>query len=80
MLYDILTVYGSIVLALMMIFYLLEKRNIVYTLFFAITCFGSSLYGFLSGVYPFFVIELIWGAFALKRFIQNKYSSSGKNK
>ncbi len=68
MIITILTIYGSAVLAMMMIFYILEKRNPIYTLFFALTCFGSSLYGFLSGVYPFFVIELIWGIFAIHRF------------
>lgn len=63
-----LTIYGSVVLALMMVFYTMEARNPKFILLFAVTCFLSSAYGFISTVYPFFVIELIWGIFAIKRY------------
>ncbi len=71
MIITLLTMYGSIVLAVMMIFYIMESRSYKYTLLFAIACFFSSSYGFLSGVYPFGVIEFIWGIFALNRFRNN---------
>jgi hypothetical protein len=68
MIITLLTLYGSSVLTAMMIFYILESKSYKYTLLFAIACFFSSSYGFLSGVYPFGVIEFIWGIFALNRF------------
>jgi hypothetical protein len=69
MLISELTIYGSIVLAMMMVFYLLESRSPAYSLLFGITCFGSAIYGTLAGVYPFGVIETIWGIFAVNKFI-----------
>jgi hypothetical protein len=72
MLISDLTVYGSVVLAMMMVFYLLESRSPVYSLLFGITCFGSAVYGTLAGVYPFGVIETIWGIFAFHKFIQRQ--------
>lgn len=68
MLFSLLTLYGSLALALMMAFYLLEARNPIYIMLFALTCFASAIYGFLSGVYPFFVIELIWGSLSFRRY------------
>ncbi|WP_337859850.1 hypothetical protein [Ferroplasma sp.] len=66
----LLTLYGSTVLAMMMVFYLLESRAPKYSLLFALMCFGSAIYGILSGVYPFGVIESIWGIFAINKFIK----------
>ncbi len=70
MLISTLTIYGSVVLAMMMVFYLLESRAPVYSLLFGITCFGSAVYGTLAGVYPFGIIETIWGIFSVHRFVQ----------
>jgi hypothetical protein len=70
MIISILTIYGSIVLAMMMIFYLLESRSPFYSLLFGIMCFGSAIYGILAGVYPFGVIEFIWGVFSINRFLK----------
>ncbi|HIH60121.1 MAG: hypothetical protein M1462_05365 [Candidatus Thermoplasmatota archaeon] len=70
MLIGVLTIYGSVVLAIMMVFYLLESRSPVYSLLFGIMCFGSAIYGILAGVYPFGVIESIWGIFSVHRFIK----------
>lgn len=68
MIVTLLTLYGSSVLTAMMIFYILESKSYKYTLLFAIACLFSSSYGFLSGVYPFGVIEFVWGIFAFNRF------------
>ena len=35
---------------------------------FAIGCVLSAIYGFLSGAWPFGVVELIWSGIALRRY------------
>ena len=35
---------------------------------FALGCVLSSVYGFLSGAWPFGVVELIWSGIALRRY------------
>jgi hypothetical protein len=39
---------------------------------FAVGCALSSLYGFLSGAWPFGVVEAIWTAVALRRYGQGR--------
>jgi len=39
----------------------------VFVLLFALGCLLSSVYGFLSGAWPFGVIELIWCGVAINR-------------
>ena len=70
MLLSLLTIYGSVVLTMMMIFYLLESRSPLYSLFFGITCFDSAIYGILAGVYPFGAIESVWGIFSINRYVK----------
>ena len=36
---------------------------------FALGCALSSVYGFLSGAWPFGVIEAIWAVIALRRYV-----------
>ncbi len=62
------TIYGVCALTFMMTMYALEKRGRRYVLGFAIGCVLSSLYGFLSGVWPFGVVELIWSTIAFRRY------------
>ena len=40
----------------------------MFVLGFALGCVLSSVYGFLSGAWPFGVVELIWAWVALARF------------
>jgi len=61
-------IYGSAVLVIMMVFYIYENRNPLFTLLFGIMCIGSSAYGFLAGTWPFGVIEIIWAAFSFRKF------------
>lgn len=61
-------IYGSAVLVTMMVFYIHENRNPLFTLLFGIMCIGSSAYGFLAGTWPFGVIEIIWAAFSFRKF------------
>jgi hypothetical protein len=64
-----LTVYGVVVLTFMMVMYALEGRHRLFILAFAVGCLLSSGYGFLSGAWPFGVVEAIWSVIALRRFL-----------
>ena len=64
-----LTLFGVAVLNLMMLMYALEARGRGFVLAFAIFCALSSVYGFLSGAWPFGVVEAVWAAIALRRFL-----------
>ena len=52
----------------MMTMYALERRHRGYVLAFAFGCALSSSYGFLSGAWPFGVVEAIWAVVALRRY------------
>jgi len=62
------TLYGVAALTFMMLMYALERRGRGFVLAFAFGCVLSSVYGFLSGAWPFGVVELIWAAIALRRY------------
>ena len=64
----IVTVYGVSALSFMMAMYALEHRHRRYVAAFALGCALSSAYGFLSGAWPFGVVEAIWTVIALRRF------------
>ncbi len=63
-----LTIYGVTVLTFMMIMYALERRGPLFVLAFALGCGLSSSYGFLSGAWPFGVVEMIWLVIAVHRY------------
>jgi hypothetical protein len=63
-----LTLYGACAVTFMMLMYALESRGGNFILAFAIGCVLSSAYGFLSGAWPFGVVELIWSAVAVNRW------------
>ncbi|MHB1534623.1 MAG: hypothetical protein ACYC1D_08435 [Acidimicrobiales bacterium] len=63
-----LTVYGVVVLTFMMVTYAFEQRDRRYILAFALGCALASSYGFLSGAWPFGVVEAVWCAVAIRRF------------
>jgi hypothetical protein len=65
-----ITVYGACAVSFMMLMYALERRGNRFVLAFAIGCLLSSAYGFLSGAWPFGVVEVIWSAVALRRFFR----------
>jgi hypothetical protein len=62
------TVYGVCAVSFMMAMYALERRHRSYILAFAAGCLLSSAYGFLSGAWPFGVVELIWSGVAVQRY------------
>ena len=72
---DALTLYGLVAVSAMFAFYWLEDRAPGFILAFAIACLAASAYGFLSGAWPFGVVEIAWGAVALQRFRRRRTST-----
>jgi hypothetical protein len=72
-----LSLFGVSALTFMMLMYALEKRGPRFILAFAVGCALSSVYGFLSGAWPFGVVEAIWTGVALHRF--RLVSGRGRN-
>jgi hypothetical protein len=62
------TLYGVCAVSFMMGMYALERRGRYFVLAFALGCLLSSAYGFLSGAWPFGVVEAIWSVIAVKRW------------
>ena len=65
-----ITVFGVSALTFMMVMYTLERRHPGFVLAFAIGCFLSSAYGFMSGAWPFGVVELVWTGVASRRYVE----------
>lgn len=63
-----LTAFGVAALTFMLGMYALERRGRPFIFAFACGCALSSVYGFLSGAWPFGVVEAIWAAVALRRY------------
>lgn len=63
------TAFGVGALTFMMLMYALEHRGRAFVLGFALGCALSSAYGFLSGAWPFGVVEMIWCAIVLRRWL-----------
>jgi hypothetical protein len=61
------TIYGLCAVSFMMAMYALERRGRVFVVAFAAGCLLSSAYGFLSGAWPFGVVEIVWCGIALLR-------------
>lgn len=64
-----ITIYGVCAVTFMMVMYALEPKHRAFILAFALGCLLSSLYGFLSGAWPFGVVEAIWAGVALRRYV-----------
>ena len=64
-----ITVFGAVALTFMMLMYALEHRGRRFILAFAVGCALSSAYGFLTGAWPFGVVEAIWCVIAVRRFV-----------
>ncbi len=62
-----LTTYGVLALTFMMTMYGLEGRSPRFVLAFAVGCVLASSYGFLSGAWPFGVVEAIWALVSMLR-------------
>ena len=64
----VVTTFGVIAVTFMMVMYALERRHRGFVLAFAVGCLMSSAYGFLSGAWPFGVVEVIWAVVAARRY------------
>jgi hypothetical protein len=62
------TLYGVCAVSFMMAMYAFERWGRRFILFFAVGCLLSSAYGFLSGAWPFGVVEVVWSGVALRRW------------
>jgi hypothetical protein len=65
-----ITIYGVIAVTFMIVMYALERRGRRFIAAFALGCLLSSVYGFLSGAWPFGVAEIIWAGVAIRRYGQ----------
>ena len=65
-----LTIFGSIAVAIMLLSYWLESRSKWMVLAFALGSALTSAYSGLAEVYPITVIEGIWTVAALQRFFR----------
>lgn len=74
---DFLTVYGLVSVSAMLIFYALEDRSTWFILAFSGACVMASAYGFLQGAWPFGVVEAIWAAVALHRWLLRRRLGDG---
>ena len=62
------TIYGVGAVSFMMLMYALESKGRRFIALFALGCTLSSIYGFLSGAWPFGVVEGIWTFVAIRRW------------
>ena len=72
------TLYGVCAVTFMMAMYALESRGRGFVLAFAGGCVLSSIYGFLSGAWPFGVVELAWAAVAVRRYQHRPENESAR--
>jgi hypothetical protein len=66
---DQLTLFGLFAVTAMLVTYSLEDRSHWFILAFAAACLLGSIYGFLQGAWPFGVVEAIWAAVAVRRWL-----------
>lgn len=67
---DALTLFGLLSVTAMLVFYALEDRSTGFILAFAVACVAASAYGFAQGAWPFGLVEAIWSAIALRRWLK----------
>jgi hypothetical protein len=67
---DALTAFGLFAVTAMLVTYTLESRSPRWVLAFAGSCLLGSAYGFLQGAWPFGVVEAIWAAVAVVRWVR----------
>jgi hypothetical protein len=73
---DPLSLFGLFAVTAMLVFYALEDRSHWFILAFAGACALGSLYGFLQGAWPFGLVEAIWAAVAVRRWVRRGAISS----
>jgi hypothetical protein len=71
---DALTLFGLFAVSAMLVCYALESRSHWFVLWFAVACALGSAYGFLQGAWPFGLVEAVWSAVALRRWLMARNS------
>ena len=69
---DPLTAFGLVSVGAMLACYTLEERSSYFVLAFALACWSAAVYAWLTGAWPFTVVEVIWGVIALRRFAKRR--------
>lgn len=64
------TIFGVVAVTFMMTMYAFKQRDRRFILGFAVGCLLSSSYGFLSGAWPFGIVEFIWSGIAVRQYMQ----------
>ena len=72
-----LTVFGSVAVAGMLVFYWLEPRSRWYTLCFAGGSAATALYSGLIEAYPIMAIEAVWTLASIQRFLSKQRALIG---
>ena len=75
-----LTLFGSVAVAIMFLSYWMESRSKWLVLIFALASAATSVYSALAGVYPITVIEALWALVAVQRFLKRHQLESGRAK
>jgi hypothetical protein len=73
------TIFGVVALTFMILMYALESRDDRFIAAFALGCALSSTYGFLSGAWPFGVVEAIWTIVAIRRYHVKRTTSGTRS-
>ena len=68
-----LTAFGSVAVSIMFASYWLEPRSRWFVLVFAAASGATAAYSGLADVYPIMVIESLWAAVALRRFLTRSH-------
>ncbi len=67
-----LSIFGLFAVTVMLVCYSFEARSPWWTLGFAFACLLGSIYGFAQGAWPFGLVEGVWAAVALRRWLQRR--------
>jgi hypothetical protein len=71
-------IFGVLAVTFMMIMSALESRHRRFIVDFAFGCALLSTYGFLSGAWPFGVVEAIWTGVAIRRHLTTATTPAGQ--
>ncbi len=70
-----LSIFGLFAVTAMLVCYALEDRNPWFVLAFAGSCVLGSIYGFLQGAWPFGLVEAVWSAVAVRRWLRARHEN-----
>jgi hypothetical protein len=76
---DPITAFGLFAVSAMLVTYAFEFRSHWFILGFSAACVLGSIYGFLQGAWPFGLVEGIWAAVALRRWLTANRQSREPN-